>query len=78
MSVAPIKLTQELNDIELVEHFNNARLSERLMLLERLENKLAKLNQSVFSKEEVFKELSRWISEVKSVANSSTENKEAK
>lgn len=78
MSVAPIKLTQELNDIELVEHFNNARLSERLMLLERLENKLTKLNQSVFSKEEVFKELSRWISEVKSVANSSTENKEAK
>ncbi|MBW5829163.1 hypothetical protein [Yersinia kristensenii] len=78
MSVAPIKLTQELNDIELVEHFNNARLSERLMLLERLENKLAKLNQSVFSKEEVFKELSRWISEVKSVANSPTEKKEAK
>lgn len=78
MSVAPIKSTQELNDIELVEHFNNARLSERLMLLERLENKLTKLNQSVFSKEEVFKELSRWISEVKSVANSSTENKEAK
>ncbi|MFA3759226.1 hypothetical protein [Yersinia sp. 2466 StPb PI] len=75
MSVAPIKLTQELNDIELVEHFNNARLSERLMLLERLENKLAKLNQSVFSKEEVFKELSRWISEVKSVANSPTEKK---
>ncbi|ENG5503502.1 TPA: hypothetical protein ACPZN0_002441 [Yersinia enterocolitica] len=76
MSIAPIKLTNELNDIELVSHFNNARLSERLMLLERLENKLAKLNQSVFSKEEVFKELSRWISEVKSVANSSTENKE--
>ncbi|ENG0874200.1 hypothetical protein ACULTK_003798 [Yersinia enterocolitica] len=78
MSVAPIKLTNELNDIELVAHFNNARLSERLMLLERLENKLAKLNQSVFSKEEVFKELFRWISEVKSVANSPTENKEAK
>ncbi|MGP2409007.1 hypothetical protein V2A84_05155 [Yersinia sp. 2553 StPb PI] len=78
MSVAPIKLTQELNDIELVAHFNSARLSERLLLLERLENKLTKLNQSVFSKEEVFKELSRWISEVKSVANSSTENKEAK
>ncbi|AHM71664.1 hypothetical protein [Yersinia hibernica] len=78
MSVAPIKLTNELNDIELVSHFNNARLSERLMLLERLENKLAKLNQSVFSKEEVFKELFRWISEVKSVANSPTENKEAK
>ncbi|ELI8404872.1 hypothetical protein RSJ44_001516 [Yersinia enterocolitica] len=78
MSVAPIKLTQEINDIELAAHFNSARLSERLMLLERLENKLAKLNQSVFSKEEVFKELSRWISEVKSVANSSTENKEAK
>ncbi|HDL7481037.1 TPA: hypothetical protein PXN71_004280, partial [Yersinia enterocolitica] len=48
------------------------------MLLERLENKLAKLNQSVFSKEEVFKELFRWISEVKSVANSPTEKKEAK
>ncbi|CNJ74534.1 TPA: hypothetical protein U5E00_004270 [Yersinia enterocolitica] len=78
MAVAPIKLTQEINDIELVAHFNSARLSERLLLLERLENKLAKLNQSVFSKEEVFKELSRWISGIKPVANSSTENKEAK
>ncbi|EOD4100871.1 TPA: hypothetical protein PXJ58_003080 [Yersinia enterocolitica] len=78
MSVAPIKLTKEINDVELVEHFNNARLSERLLLLERLDNKLAKLNQSVFSKDEVFKDLSRWISEVKSVANSSTVNKEAK
>ncbi|ELW7371530.1 TPA: hypothetical protein ACGIZ8_000473 [Yersinia enterocolitica] len=78
MSVAPIKLTKEINDVELVEHFNNARLSERLLLLERLDNKLAKLSQSVFSKEEVFEELSSWISEVKPVANSSTENKEAK
>ncbi|CNF57069.1 hypothetical protein ACROQ8_003671 [Yersinia enterocolitica] len=78
MAVAPIKLTQEINDIELVAHFNSARRSERLLLLERLENKLAKLNQSVFSKEEVFKELSRWISEIKTIANSSTENKEAK
>ncbi|EKN6156886.1 hypothetical protein DVQ51_16955 [Yersinia enterocolitica] len=78
MSVAPIKLTKEINDVELVEHFNNARLSERLLLLERLDNKLAKLSQSVFSKEEIFKELSSWISEVKPVANSSTENKEAK
>ncbi|MFV8800378.1 hypothetical protein ACNSPD_21405 [Yersinia enterocolitica] len=78
MTVAPIKLTKEINDIELVEHFNNARLSERLLLLERLDNKLAKLSQSVFSKEEVFEELSSWISEVKPVANSSTENKEAK
>ncbi|WP_227731476.1 hypothetical protein [Yersinia proxima] len=77
MAVAPIKLTNELNDIELVGHFNNARLSERLMLLERLENKLAKLNKANISKEDVFKELSRWISEVKPVANSSTENKEA-
>lgn len=76
MAVAPIKLTQEINDIELVAHFNSARLSERLLLLERLENKLAKLNQSIFSKEEVFKELSLWISEIKPVANSSTENKE--
>ncbi len=78
MSVAPIKLTKEINDVELVEHFNNARLSERLLLLERLDNKLAKLSQSVFSKEEVFKELSRWISEIKSIANSPTINKEAK
>ncbi|WP_145491540.1 hypothetical protein [Yersinia rohdei] len=78
MAVAPIKLTKELNDIELVEHFNNARLSERLLLLERLENKLANLKDLKFSKERIFKELSRWISEVKSVANSSTENKEAK
>ncbi|EON3339050.1 TPA: hypothetical protein ACV1O4_003605 [Yersinia enterocolitica] len=78
MSVAPIKLTKEINDVELVEHFNNARLSERLLLLERLDNKLAKLSQSIFSKEEVFEELSSWISEVKPVANSSTENKEAK
>lgn len=78
MAVAPIKLTPEINDIELVAHFNSARLSERLLLLERLENKLNKLNQSVFSKEEVFKELSRWISEVKSIANSTTINKEAK
>ncbi|WP_145481859.1 hypothetical protein [Yersinia rohdei] len=78
MAVAPIKLTKELNDIELVEHFNNARLSERLLLLERLENKLANLKDLKFSKEIIFKELSRWISEVKSVANSSTENKEAK
>ncbi|HHX7278486.1 TPA: hypothetical protein ACVHP4_004120 [Yersinia enterocolitica] len=50
MSVAPIKLTKEINDIELVEHFNNARLSERLMLLERLESKLAKLNKADISK----------------------------
>ncbi|HEN3291073.1 TPA: hypothetical protein U5D59_000442 [Yersinia enterocolitica] len=78
MSVAPIKLTNEPNDIELVEHFNNARLSERLILLERLENKLANLKDLKLSKERIFKELSRWISEVKSVANSSTENKEAK
>ncbi|HFZ5261126.1 TPA: hypothetical protein ACIK6T_002807 [Yersinia enterocolitica] len=78
MAVAPIKLTQEINDIELAAHFNNARLSERLMLLERLENKLAKLNESKISKEEILKALSVWISEVKSVANSSTENKEAK
>ncbi|CNI56161.1 phage-like protein [Yersinia rohdei] len=78
MAVAPIKLTNELNDIELVEHFNSARLSERLMLLERLENKLANLKDLNLSKEIIFKELSRWISEVKSVANSSTENKEAK
>ncbi|EKN4865399.1 TPA: hypothetical protein PXJ53_004553 [Yersinia enterocolitica] len=78
MSVAPIKLTQEINDTELVEHFNNARLSERLMLLERLESKVASLNSPNVSRVDVFKELSRWISEVKSVANSSTVNKEAK
>ncbi|HDL7341693.1 TPA: hypothetical protein PXN25_002569 [Yersinia enterocolitica] len=78
MSVAPIKLTQELNDIELVAHFNNARLSERLMLLERLESKLTDLNKVSISKVEVFKKLNIWISEIKTVANSSTENKEAK
>ncbi|ELI8129964.1 hypothetical protein ACT0ZX_004661 [Yersinia enterocolitica] len=78
MSVAPIKLTQEINDTELVEHFNNARLSERLMLLERLESKVASLNSHNVSRVDVFKELSRWISEVKSVANSSIENKEVK
>lgn len=78
MAVAPIKLTQEINDIELAAHFNNARLSERLMLLERLESKLAKLNESKISKEEILKTLSIWISEVKSVANPSTERKEAK
>ncbi|EKN3500813.1 hypothetical protein ACMVCI_001606 [Yersinia enterocolitica] len=78
MSVAPIKLTNELNDIELVAHFNNARLSERLMLLERLESKLTDLNKVSISKVEVFKKLNIWISEIKTVANSSTENKEAK
>ncbi|CQH41951.1 hypothetical protein [Yersinia enterocolitica] len=78
MAVAPIKSTQELNDIELVAHFNNARLSERLMLLERLESKVASLNSPKVSRVDVFKELSRWISEVKSVANSPTVNKEAK
>ena len=78
MAVAPIKLTQEINDTELVEHFNNARLSERLMLLERLESKVDSLNSPNVSRVDVFKELSRWILEVKSVANSSIENKEAK
>ncbi|WP_392433168.1 hypothetical protein ACF3VQ_01930 [Yersinia sp. HM-2024] len=78
MSVAPIKLTNEINDIELVEHFNNARRSERLLLLERLENKLTNLNISSISKVEVFKELSTWISEMKPVVNSSTINKEVK
>ncbi|HEN3636302.1 TPA: hypothetical protein U5E40_000875 [Yersinia enterocolitica] len=78
MAVAPIKLTQELNDIELVAHFNNARLSERLMLLERLESKLADLNKLSISKVEVFKKLNIWISEIKTVANSPTENKEVK
>ncbi|HDM8359115.1 TPA: hypothetical protein ACGE8N_004161 [Yersinia enterocolitica] len=78
MSVAPIKLTQEINDTELVEHFNNARLSERLMLLERLENKLAKLNKASVSKEDVFKELSGWMSEIKSITNSPAINKEVK
>lgn len=78
MSVAPIKLTKEINDIELIEHFNNARRSERFLLLERLENKLANLNSSNVSRIEVFKELSRWISEIKPVVNSSTENKEVK
>lgn len=78
MAVAPIKLTNEINDIELVEHFNNARSSERLLLLERLENKLSKLKKADISREDVFYNLSLWISEVKPVANSSTENKEAK
>ncbi|CNI12012.1 hypothetical protein [Yersinia pekkanenii] len=78
MAVAPIKLTKELNDIELIAHFNNARLSERLLLLERLENKLTALNNLNISKEEVFKELSNWMLLIKSIANSSTENKEAK
>ncbi|HDV7145167.1 TPA: hypothetical protein ACJ2UH_001406 [Yersinia enterocolitica] len=78
MAVAPIKLTNEINDIELVEHFNNARLSERLILLERLENKLANLKDLKLSKERIFKELSVWISEIKTVANSSTVNREAK
>ncbi|WP_186372882.1 hypothetical protein [Yersinia alsatica] len=78
MSVAPIKLTKEINDIELVEHFNNARRSERLLLLERLENKLTNLNIPRLSKVEVFKELSVWISEMKPVVNSLIQNKEAK
>ncbi|HEI6943002.1 hypothetical protein ACVST0_12070 [Yersinia enterocolitica] len=78
MSVAPIKLTKEINDIELVEHFNNARLSERLMLLERLESKLAKLNKADISKEDIFYNLSIWMSEIKSIANSTAINKEAK
>ncbi|EPB0890846.1 hypothetical protein WFQ12_20770 [Yersinia enterocolitica] len=78
MSVAPIKLTKEINDIELVEHFNNARLSERLMLLERLESKLAKLNKVDISKEDIFYNLSIWMSEIKSIANSTAINKEAK
>ncbi len=78
MAVAPIKLTKELNDIELIEHFNIARISERLLLLERLENKLATLNNPSVSKEEVFKELSNWMLLIKSIAKSSTTNKEAK
>ncbi|HEF7268330.1 TPA: hypothetical protein SAZ37_000622 [Yersinia enterocolitica] len=78
MTVAPIKLTKEINDIELVEHFNNARLSERLILLERLENKLAGFVITDITKEGILKNLVNWISEIKPVANSSTENKEAK
>lgn len=78
MVVATIKLTEEINDIELVEHFNNARLSERLMLLDRLENKLTKLNKSDISKEDVFYNLSIWMTEVKSIANSPAIDKEAK
>lgn len=78
MSAAPITLTKEINDIELVAHFNNARLSERLLLLERLENKLIKLNKANISKEEVFKALSGWMSELKSIANSPAINKEVK
>ncbi|HDL6888157.1 TPA: hypothetical protein PXL93_004161 [Yersinia enterocolitica] len=78
MTVAPIKLTKEINDIELVEHFNNARLSERLILLERLENKLAGFVITDITKEEILKNLVNWISEIKPVANSSTVNKEAK
>lgn len=78
MAVAPIKLTKELNDIELVEHFNNARLSERLILLERLENKLAGFVITDITKEGILKNLVNWISEIKPAANSSTENKEAK
>lgn len=78
MAVAPIKLTKEINDIELAAHFNNARLSERLMLLERLESKLVDLNKASISKVEVFKKLNIWISEIKIVSNSSTENKGAK
>ncbi|HDL6509344.1 hypothetical protein COO51_14825 [Yersinia enterocolitica] len=78
MTVAPIKLTKEINDIELVEHFNNARLSERLILLERLENKLAGFVITDITKEGILKNLVNWISEIKPVANSSTVNKEAK
>ncbi|AJJ65927.1 hypothetical protein BZ16_2529 [Yersinia pseudotuberculosis PB1/+] len=78
MAVAPIKLIKELNDIELIEHFYIARISERLLLLERLENKLATLNNPSVSKEEVFKELSNWMLLIKSIAKSSTTNKEAK
>ncbi|ENJ8188426.1 hypothetical protein AB2K96_001704 [Yersinia enterocolitica] len=78
MAVAPIKLTKEPNDIELVAHFKNARLSERLILLERLENKLAGFVITGMTKEQVLKNLLNWISEMKTVANSSTENKEAK
>ncbi|MGH1499557.1 hypothetical protein ACRBEF_08505 [Yersinia proxima] len=78
MTVAPIKLTKEINDIELVEHFNNARLSERLLLLERLENKLAGFVITDITKEGILKNLVNWISEVKPVANSSTVNKEVK
>lgn len=78
MAVAPIKLTKEPNDIDLVEHFNNARLSERLMLLERLESKVANLNSPNVSRIDVFKELSRWISEMKTAANPSTKNEEVK
>ncbi|AJJ21911.1 hypothetical protein [Yersinia enterocolitica] len=78
MTVAPIKLTKEINDIELVEHFNNARLSERLILLERLENKLAGFVITDITKEGILKNLVNWISEIKLVANSSTVNKEAK
>lgn len=69
MAVAPIKLTKELNDIELVEHFNNARLSERLILLERLENKLAGFVITDITKEGILKNLVNWISEIKPVAN---------
>ncbi|HDL7091668.1 TPA: hypothetical protein PXM39_003159 [Yersinia enterocolitica] len=78
MSAAPITLTKEINDIELVEHFNNARLSERLILLERLENKLAGFVITDITKEGILKNLVNWISEIKPVANSSTVNKEAK
>ncbi|HHH0241101.1 TPA: hypothetical protein ACPZJO_003527 [Yersinia enterocolitica] len=78
MTVAPIKLTKEINDIELVEHFNNARFSERLILLERLENKLAGFVITDITKEGILKNLVNWISEIKPVANSSTVNKEAK
>ncbi len=67
MTVAPIKLTKEINDIELVEHFNNARLSERLILLERLENKLAGFVITDITKEGILKNLVNWISEIKPV-----------
>ncbi len=78
MSVKSIKLTNEPNDTELVECFKAARRSERLMLLERLDNKLADFIIAGTPKAKILRNLSDWIFESKLIANSPTKNKEVK
>ncbi|ALX94665.1 hypothetical protein AV650_14370 [Serratia fonticola] len=62
MTVKSIKLDNQISDPELYQHFYEARLSERLQLLELLETHINNLGLRHPMSEPVKADLKSWIS----------------
>lgn len=76
MTVKSIKLNKEISDPELHQHFLQARVSERLQLLELLETHINNLGLRHPISSQVMADLNAWISARRNIKPTTVINQE--